>query len=454
MSKLEFFLKAHPKLENVELVLIDPCGIARGKWAPAATLKKAFSDGVNFPLSLHGLDIWGNEVSDTNLHISTGDLDGFCVAVPHSLSVVPWGNGATAEKEATTAQVILQTLTPSHEAFGGCSRTVLQQVVDRLAEKSLTAVCAFEMEFHLLKPESEWRDGQPQVAASIEAPDAQLMYGLDALAEKAPVFADIRRAAKWADIPIDTIVKEAAPGQFEVNLNHRSDALRAADDVILLKRIVREAARHHGLIATFMAKPFLDQPGNGMHVHTSLLDVEGSNIFSGDEGTGHQHHAVAGLVSTMKEMALVFINTRNGFRRMAPGSYAPTRANWGENNRSVAVRLPAAPDNAKRVEHRVAGADANPYLVLAAILQAMLEGLETAKSPPPELVGNAYDEATPNRGEPLPATQQLAQESFSQSKFAKRAFGEQMHSMLCAIKQAEVDGFSADISALERRTFL
>ncbi|MEE9313450.1 MAG: glutamine synthetase family protein [Rhizobiaceae bacterium] len=454
MSKLEKFLHSHPKVENVELVLIDPCGIARGKWAPVTTLKKAFSDGVNFPLSLHGLDVWGNEVSDTNLHISTGDLDGFCTAVPHTLSAVPWGSDAVEEGESTTAQVVLQTLTPEHEPFGGCSRTVLQTVVNRLAEKSLTPVCAFEMEFHLLKSEAEWRDGQPEVAAPHEAPDAQLMYGLDALAEKAPVFADIRRAAKWADLPIDTIVKEAAPGQYEVNLNHRADAMRAADDVILLKRIVREAARKHGLIATFMAKPFLDQPGNGMHVHTSLLDDEGTNIFASDEGTKRQHHAVAGLVSTMEEMTLAFVNTRNGFRRMAPGSYAPTRSNWGANNRSVAVRLPAAPEAAKRVEHRVSGADANPYLVLAGILQGMFEGLEAGKAPPPELIGNAYDEATPNRGEPLPSSQKQALAVFKTSGFAKRALGEQMQSMLCAIKEAEINGFAADMSAFERRTFL
>ncbi len=280
------------------------------------------------------------------------------------------------------------------------------------------------------------------------------MYGLDALAEKAPVFAEIRRAAKWADLPIDTIVKEAAPGQYEVNLNHRADAMRAADDVILLKRIVKEAARKHGLIATFMAKPFIDQPGNGLHVHTSMLDGNGQNIFATNKGTIRQHHAVAGLVSTMQEMTLVFVNTRNGFRRMAPGSYAPTRTNWGENNRSVAVRLPAAPDVAKRVEHRVSGADANPYLILAGILQAMAEGLEEKKTPPPELVGNAYDETTPNRGDSLPPSQEEALAIFNQSAFAKRALGDQMHSMLSAIKQAEIDGFANDISALERQTFL
>jgi len=323
-SDLKSFLEKHPRVENVELVLIDPSGILRGKWAPASTLKKAFSDGVNLPLSLHGLDVWGNEVEETGLHISSGDLDGFCLAVPSSLSVVPWGNEANTEEEATTAQIILQMQTPQHTQFEACSRTVLQQTLARLQNDGLMPVTAFELEFHLLKPQDEWRDGVPATASLEAMPDAQFMYGLDALAEKSGFFADVRRAAIWADLPVDTIVKEAGPGQFEVNLNHRQDALRAADDVILLKRIVRECARKHALTATFMAKPFVDQPGNGMHVHTSLLNNEGKNVFAGQAGKEKLRHAVTGLVKTMEETTLVFINSYNGFRRLAPGSYAPT----------------------------------------------------------------------------------------------------------------------------------
>ena len=454
MTLVQEFLEAHPRVENVELVLVDPSGITRGKWAPAATLKKAYSEGVNFPLSLHGLDVWGNEVESTGLHISSGDLDGFCVAVPHTLSAVPWGGeDISSLEQATTAQVLLQTQTPEQKPFGVCSRAVLEAAVGRLAEIGLTAVCAFELEFHLLK-HADNVGGAFEISSASETPDAQFMYSLDALAEKAPVFADIRLAAQWAGIPVDTIVKEAGPGQYEVNLNHRNDALRAADDVTLLKRIVKESARKHGLEATFMAKPFIGQPGNGMHVHASLLDEAGLNIFSGDSGDILLRHVVSGLLNSIHAMALVFINTKNGFRRMAPGSYAPTRANWGANNRSVAIRLPAAPDVAKRVEHRVSGADANPYLVLASILQAMLEGLNAQTSPPAELIGNAYDEKTPNRGESLPDTQQKALEAFTQSDFAERALGKQMRDALSAIKQAEIDGFANDISPLERRTYL
>ncbi|MEL7230607.1 MAG: glutamine synthetase, partial [Pseudomonadota bacterium] len=180
----------------------------------------------------------------------------------------------------------------------------------------------------------------------------------------------------------------------------------------------------------------------------------GENIFSGDEGNTRQRYAVAGLLTTMEEATLVFINTHNGFRRMAPGSYAPTRVNWGENNRSVAVRLPAAPDKAKRVEHRVSGADANPYLVLACLLTAMVDGMEAGHAPPPELVGNAYDEATPHRGVSLPATQREALALFERSDFIARALGGPIQQALTAIKRAEIEGFAGDISPFELNSFL
>lgn len=435
---LNAFLTANPQVKNVELVLTDPSGIARGKWAPVNTLNKAFGDGVNFPLSLHGLDVWGNEVPQTGLHISSGDLDGFCRAVPHSLSPVPWGDG--------TAQILLETSSPDGSDFGGCARTVLRHAILRLSDMGLSATCAFEIEFHLLD-----ETGEPVGADWIA--DAQFMYGLDQLAEHSPVFAMLRQAAQMAGLPIDTIVKEAGPGQFEVNLHHRNDPLQAADDVVLLKRAVRECARANGVTATFMAKPFIAQPGNGLHVHTSLLDGNGANIFSGEAGALKQRNAVAGLISAMAESTLVFINTVNGFRRMAPGSYAPTRTNWGENNRSVALRLPAAPDHAQRIEHRVAGADANPYLVLACILEGMMVGLRNEQAPPPELVGNAYEPDTPNRGEPLPSNMAEALALFANSPFIEAALGAQMRTILSAIKTAELEGFANDISALERRTY-
>jgi glutamine synthetase len=276
------------------------------------------------------------------------------------------------------------------------------------------------------------------------------MYSLDALAEQATFIEDVRRAADAQSLPVDTIVKEAAPGQFEVNLNHQKDPMRAADDAVMLRRIIVECARKNGLKATFIATPFIDQPGNGMHVHASLLDGSGTNVFSGATGRKKLESAVAGLLDTMAETSLLFINSYNGFRRMQPGSYAPTRANWGENNRSVSLRIPASGESARRIEHRISGADANPYLVMAAILQAMLEGIEQGKTPPEQETGNSYE----GEGNELPSSMAVALKLFVNSEFAKRALGKEMVDILTALKRTELEAFASEITPLERSTYL
>ena len=442
------FLAKNPEIQNVELMLVDPNGVMRGKWAPVSTLAKAFSEGINFPLSLHGCDIWGREVPDTGLHIESGDRDGFCRAVPHTLARVPWG-------ERPTAQILLQTFCDDGSEFSGCSRSVLEDVVGRLASAGLHPVVAFELEFFLFRPQDEWASDLPEISdSSVEigssGPDSQRMYSLDALAENSSFFEDVRHAAELQSLPIDTIVKEAAPGQYEINLNHRNDAMIAADNATLLRRIILECARKNGLKATFMAKPFIDQPGNGMHMHISLLNSAGENIFSGVNGRAKLESAVAGLIKTMADTSLLFVNSYNGYRRMQPGSYAPTRANWGENNRSVAVRIPASGEKARRIEHRISGADANPYLVLSAILHAMLEGIEQEFRPPEEEVGNSYD----NTGNELPSSMEEALAKFSDSHFATRAIGQQMVDIIVAVKQTELETFHQEISPLERSTYL
>jgi glutamine synthetase len=449
-DQLTQFLATNPEIQIVELMLVDPNGVMRGKWAPVSTLAKAFSEGVNFPLSLHGCDIWGREVPNTGLHIESGDRDGFCRAVPHTLALVPWG-------ERPTAQILLQTFQDDGSRFGGCSRSVLDDVVGRLASAGLHPVVAFELEFFLFKPQKEWASNHPEISdaySDSQSPELQRMYSLDALAENSSFFEDVRHAAELQSLPIDTIVKEAAPGQYEINLNHRSDAMIAADDAILLRRIILECARKNGMQATFMAKPFIDQPGNGMHMHISLLNGEGANAFSSANGRTKLESAVAGLVKTMAETSLLFVNSYNGYRRMQPGSYAPTRANWGENNRSVAVRIPASSEKARRVEHRISGADANPYLSLSAILQAMLEGIEKKLQPPEEEVGNSYDNTGDNIGDVLPSSMQEALVKFRESDFATRAIGQQMVNIIAAVKQTELETFRHEISPLERSTYL
>ena len=439
----EDFVGRHPDIEAVEFLIVDPNGVIRGKWAPGDSLKKAFQEGVNFPMSIHGLDVWGREVAETGLHIETGDKDGYCRATRASLSIVPWA-------KRKTAQVLLQTFTPEGEPFMADPRQVLKRKVAEVNAKGFFPVVAFELEFYLLDPETDWDDGMPAPVGATAGPDRLRMYGLDDLAEHAELFDMIRDAAAEQNLPIDTIIKEAAPGQFEVNLKHRSDPLRAADDVIMLRRIVIGCARAHGLTATFMAKPFLEYAGNGMHVHASMLDGEGRNIFAGPKGRARLESAVAGLLQTMPASLLLFINTWNGFRRITPGSYAPTRAVWAENNRSVALRIPVSSEENRRVEHRIAGADANPYLVMAALLQGMVEGIENEAVPPPPVEGNAYDE----EGLHLPDDMDDALQLTERSAFIDRALGPLLAKVYRDLKRAEIVAFWGEITPLERTTYL
>ncbi len=445
-AEADAFLAQHPHFEAVEYLMTDVNGVLRGKWAPIESLPKAFETGINFPLSLFGLDIWGREVMETGLHVDTGDRDGFCMAVSGTIREVPWA-------DRPTAQVTLTMHTDEAEPFYADPRQCLENMVKRMDAAGLRAVCAFELEFYLLDPKAQPADdGTPSpVLNDAAGPDRQNMYSLSDLSHFEGLFADIRAHGLAQDLPLDTIVSEAAPGQFEVNLKHRADPLAAADDAILLKRLITETARHHGLTATFMAKPFMGWPGNGMHVHASVIDKDGNNIFADEEkGERLLEAAIAGLLDNMADSTLCFVPGWNGFRRLQPGSYAPTSASWGHNNRSVAVRVPASPPEATRIEHRIAGADANPYLVVTAILGAMMEGIENDMVPPPAVELNAYEEAAPQ----LPSTMPNAIERFGKSAFTAKAFGTEFRDMFVAIKQAEAEAFLVEITPLERSTYL
>lgn len=447
LNEGEAYLKANPDLEAMEFLISDTNGVLRGKWSPAEALSKAFSAGINFPLSMFGLDVWGREVEQTGLHIDSGDADGFCLGVPGSIRPVPWA-------ASSTAQCIL---TMNHEdgrPFFGDPRNVLSALTERLAAMGLRACAAFELEFFLLDPQSDTDEEGViwPINVSDLGPDRQHMYAISELAELEELFGDFREAAKAQAIPIDTMVSEAAPGQFEINLKHRDDILAAADDAVILKRLVGEIARKHGLRASFMAKPFNEWAGNGMHIHVSLIDKKGVNVFANRRtGEAKRSHAIAGLLKTMREATIFFVPTFNGFRRLQPGSYAPTRVAWGRNNRSVAVRIPPSDAAANRIEHRIAGADANPYLVAAAVLAGMIEGLDEGKDPPQAIDGNAYDSKRLKR---LPDNMPEAIDLFESSRFIARHFGEPYRHLYAETKKVECRTFLSEITALERETYL
>ncbi|MEQ8307827.1 MAG: glutamine synthetase family protein [Hoeflea sp.] len=441
-QEAERFLAENPEIESVDFLIPDINGVMRGKWGPAEALEKIGHPGINMPLSIFGLDIWGREVESTGIHIETGDIDGYCRGVPGRINRAPWA-------PRPSAQVLMSMYTESGEPCEIDPRNALQRVMNRFAAKGLKPVTAFELEFYLVDPAVFQRSGRMGKDHG-PGPDQQQMYSLSELRGQSELFAEIRSAAMEQGLPIDTIIKEAAPGQFEVNLKHRDDAMAAADDTVLLRRLITECAHKHGLRATFMAKPFLEWPGNGMHVHASILNADGENIFAGEAGDQRLQHAAAGLLATLKDTLLLYIPGFNGYRRLQPGSYAPTRIAWGRNNRSVVVRVPASDDKARRLEHRMSGADANPYFVLAGVLGGMLEGLEAAMAPPPPVEGNAYNVPLPQLSDDMDD----AIEDFERSDFIRRLFGPELRRIFAEIKREELKAFDNEITPLERSTYL
>ncbi|MGU3495680.1 glutamine synthetase family protein [Xanthobacteraceae bacterium A53D] len=437
------YVALHGAPDIVEVLLPDTSGVLRGKWVPGTSMAKIWRDGVPMPRSLFGLDIWGREVNATGIHIETGDKDGLCRPIPGTLKPVPWS-------PRPAAQVLLTMHQDDGSPWMLDPRQQLKRQVERAAALGFVPTVAFELEFYLLKP---WAPGETPVPIFPHTGEArQNMYSMSDLDACAPILHEMRAAAAAQGLPADTVISEAAPGQFEINLYHRSDALAAADEAILLRRLIDGVARRNGMRATFMAKPFTEFAGNGMHVHISLGDRAGQNAFARPDGEGERllRHAAGGLLATMKDTLLFYVPSYNGYRRLVPASYAPTGISWGFDNRSVAVRVPNGPPAARRLEHRIAGAEAHPHLVMAGILAGMLEGIEQAIEPPPPLAGDAFQIET----ERLSPFMGEAVAGFLGSDFISRTFGPEYQRIYGVMKREELAAFERAVLPLEYETYL
>jgi glutamine synthetase len=278
-------------------------------------------------------------------------------------------------------------------------------------------------------------------------------YSLDRLDDLAGLFDELFSAARTQGLPAETLMSEYAPGQFEVTLHHRPDALRAVDEAILFKRLIKGIATKHGVTATFMAKPFVAHAGSGLHLHLSLEDEVGRNAFAdaAPEGSALLRQAIAGMQKTMAESVAIFAPNGNSYRRFRPSSYAPIAPTWGVNNRSVSLRVPAGPPASRHIEHRVAGADANLYLAAATVLGAAHVGIQGKLDPGPPIVGNGYNQA--DRAS-LPMTWHAALEQAAQSEFLRDALGPEFLKVFLAIKRQECERFSAEVTDLDYDWYL
>jgi glutamine synthetase len=325
-------------------------------------------------------------------------------------------------------------------------------VLERFAQLGMRPVVACELEFYLLE---DTGGGKLVPAGGGRASERQKIdaYSLTRLDDLAPVFDEVYRAASAQDLPAETLMSEYAPGQFEITLQHRDDALRAVDEAVMFKRVLRGVAARHGLVACFMAKPFTGRAGSGLHVHVSANDAEGRNLFASDapEGTPALRHAIGGMKATMAESMAVFAPNANSYRRFVRQSYAPTAPIWGINNRSVSLRVPAGAAPSRHVEHRIAGADANLYLAVATVLAAAELGIRERLDPGPAVEGNGYAQVTERT---LPQTWQEALERAAKSQFLRAALGGEFLDIFLAIKRQECARFSAEVSELDFAWYL
>ncbi|MCB1854597.1 MAG: glutamine synthetase [Halieaceae bacterium] len=439
-NALEQFLRQHPDVEIVEMILPDICGGLRGKWIARDKLDKLAGGELKLPLSSLVCDVWGRD--GEAWVFGTGDGDGYCIPDLRTLVRVPW-------QERETAQVLISMREVDGAPCAYDSRHMLQALMARFAALGLTPVVATEMEFYLLRDEEDslGRPLHTQTDRVGGALASGQTYSVETMEGMAPLMHAIRDACVVQNLPVDTLIKESAPSQYEINLYHNADALVAADQAVMLKRAIRSVARAHGLRATFMAKPFGQLAGNGMHVHCSLVDTDGNNAFADGSGAGNSllRHAIAGCLATMEDSMLLFAPNLNSYRRFQRGSHAPLAPCWGFENRTVSVRVPADSAAATRIEHRVAGADANPYLAVAAILAGMLHGIENALRAPKPIQGNAYELLPPS----LPRYWPDALARFSASAFIRDNLGESFQHVYTVLKQQEMDEFDRQVTPME-----
>jgi glutamine synthetase len=444
-AEVEAFLKAHPEVEFLEIIFTALSGVPRGKRLRRREIMPVFEQGRFLPGSVLVCDITGRDCESTGLVWEDGDADRLAWPVPGTLVKAPWLGDDTA-----------QVLTSFYELDGRPNdldpRHVLRRVIDRFAADGLIPVVACELEYYLLDRKRR-RDGLYDVAHGLNGggrPSHHDVYSLSELENFALYLRAAWSAADVQGVPLEGAISEYAPGQIELTLLHRPDALRAADEAVMYKRLAKGVASSLGVEASFMAKPFTDRAGSGLHLHVSLNDASGANVFASEDPQGGPalRHAIGGLQALLADSMAIFAPNQNSYRRFRANSYAPVAPTWGVNNRTVSLRVPAGPPKSRHVEHRVAGADANPYLAVAALLAGVHYGITHQCDPGPPVTGDGYA-AAEQSGERLPAHWFAALDRFERSDILRDYLGDRFVSMFTEVKRVEQDRFFAEVQPLD-----
>jgi glutamine synthetase len=447
VAQVRAWTAAHPEVRFIDLLLPDLMGILRGKRVTVEELDAIGRDGLLLPASMFALDVLGGTIQATGLGFDDGDADRICLAVDGSLAPVPWLGREFAQMQVSMYE-------HDRRPFHGDPRHVLAGVLRHFSDLGLTPVMAVELEFYLVdrertaqgcaQPPRQPRSGRREFRTQINS--------MADLNEYSALLADIDAAARAQSVPAGTVLAEYGPGQFEVNLRHVPDALAACDHAVRLKRLVRGIALAHGMEATFMPKPYRDQAGSGAHLHVSLIDADGRNVFAAEDPAGSPllKHAIGGLAATIDATMAVCAPTANSYRRFQPEAYVPLNPSWAVNNRGVAFRIPHGRPAGRRVEHRVAGADANPYLLAGVVLAGIHHGLTQRLDPGAPLAGNTYR----NGRVTIPLTWPEALAVFERSEFVRRYFGDAFTDLYVATRRGEMHEFNAHIPPLDYAWYL
>lgn len=386
-QEVQEFLDAHPHVVALDAFVIDLCGNAVGKRMPRSHMAQFAKTGSPMCAAMSLLDVIGETADPMGLGFSDGDPDAIGRLVPGTLVSIPWVGASRAQCLLTLHDDKTDQRIPFEP------RHILENVVQQCHQRGLIPVCAVEMEFYLVEQE-RGPSGELLRAKSLQTGRVATggrVLSMDVLDEYSALLDAVVAASALQNIPVTTMINKYGAGQFEVNLHRGNDPARAADEAALLRRLIVGVARSIGKDATFMSKPFAEDAGSGMHIHLSLVDALGNNVFAPDYANADQtlSHAIGGMQAMLAESMSVFAPNINAWRRFGPDLFVPVTLIWGVNNRSVAFRIPPGDGASRRIEHRAAGAEANPYLVLAAVLASALHGIDNKLDAGEAYEGNA-----------------------------------------------------------------